>query len=228
MSRGWLIVFAKAPRAGLVKTRMSPPLTPVQSAALYDAMLGDVLLASARFAETLELEPVLAFHPPDAVPEMLARTPASFRLQAQRGLGLAERMANAFAEASAAGAPFALLRGSDSPALNLAHIEVATLHLRAGCDVVFTPDGGGGYAMIGQRGAVPRLFEVPMSTDDMLERTLAVAADLALRVESTPRTFDLDVIEDLASLYQLSAERVSDLCPRTVEWISEMRKSGML
>jgi glycosyltransferase A (GT-A) superfamily protein (DUF2064 family) len=82
--------------------------------------------------------------------------------------------------------------------------------------------------VIGQRGAVPRLFEVPMSTDDMLERTLAVAAELTLRVESTPRTFDLDVIEDLASLDRLSTERASDLCPRTVEWISEMRKSGVL
>ena len=50
MSRGWLVVSAKAPRPGLVKTRMSPPLSLEDCAELYAEMLADVLMASARFA----------------------------------------------------------------------------------------------------------------------------------------------------------------------------------
>ena len=48
--RGALVVLAKAPRPGLVKTRMCPPLTPTEAAQLYGAMLDDILNASARFA----------------------------------------------------------------------------------------------------------------------------------------------------------------------------------
>ena len=228
MSRGWLIVFAKAPRPGLVKTRMSPPLSPEQAATLYGAMLDDVLEASARFAAEFDLEPVLAFHPPDAVSELVGRVPPSFRLQVQKGLGLAERMANAFAEAEAAGAKLALLRGSDSPALSAAHVEAATLQLDAGEDVVFTPDAGGGYAMVGQRSADTRIFEVAMSTRDMLERTVELGHRLGLRIGRTEPTFDLDEVTDLSILDGLSREESSDLCPRTVESISELRKSGVL
>ena len=228
MSRGWLIVFAKAPRPGLVKTRMSPPLSLDQAAGLYEAMLSDVRDASAGFASAFDLEPVLAFHPPDAVGEMIGRVPPSFRLQVQRGVGLAERMANAFAEATAAGAPFALLRGSDSPGLNEAHIESITLRLERGADVVLTPDGGGGYAMVAQRSADPRIFEVPMSTDDMIDRTVALCRDLGRSVDLTQPTFDLDEITDLAAIESMPRARSSDLCPRTVEAIAELRKSGVL
>lgn len=228
MSRGWLIVFAKAPRAGLVKTRMSPPLSPEQASGLYAAMLGDVLEASAAFAEKLDLEPVLAFHPPDAVAEMIARTPPVFRLQVQRGLGLGERMANAFAEAAAAGAPFAILRGSDSPALEYAQFEASSLQLAQGVDVVLTPDEAGGYVLVGQRAPDPRIFDVPMSTDDMYARTVSHCADLGLHVYETKPSFDLDRVGDLTALDPLAAEQSLDLCPRTVQAIAELRRGGVL
>ena len=228
MTRGWLIVFAKAPRPGLVKTRMAPPLNLGQAARLYEAMLADVLDASARFAAALDLEAVLAFHPPDAVAEMIGRTPPGFRLQVQRGVGLAERMANAFAEAAAAGAPFAILRGSDSPGLEKAHIEAATLHLDGSADVVLTPDGSGGYAVVGQRAPDPRIFDVPMSTDDMVDQTVARCEALGLRIHQTKPTFDLDEAGDLTALDAWPQERSSDLCPRTVEAIADLRKSGVL
>ena len=60
---GVLVVFAKAPRPGEVKTRMCPPLTPEQAADFYAAMLDDVLEATAEFAPRLGLAPVLAVHP---------------------------------------------------------------------------------------------------------------------------------------------------------------------
>jgi len=232
LSRGWLIVFAKAPRAGLVKTRFAPPLSLDQAAVLYEAMLADVLVESARAAAEFDLEAVLAFYPEDGTGELLSRSPNVFRLQHQRGNGLAERMANAFAEAAAAGAPFALLRGSDSPALNRAHVCDMVDRLKAGDDLVLTPDLGGGYAMIGQSmsgdGPEPALFDVPMSTGEVLEETRTIANQFALRHSLTQPTFDLDSVDDLDSFDALSLEVSSDLCPRTVEAISNLREIGVL
>ena len=228
MSRGWLIVFGKAPRAGLVKTRMSPPLSLEQSAVLYEAMLIDVLEASARFAERLDLEPILAFHPPDAAAELLARAPADYRLQAQRGTDLGKRMANAFAEGAAAGAERMLLRGSDSPALEYAHVESALSRLDAGDDVVLTPDQSGGYAMIGMRSSHPGVFDLPMSTECVLDRTIAIARGAGLRLTQTEASFDLDTVADLARLSRPSAATKSDLCPRTVESIAALPLDAVL
>ena len=228
MNRGWLIVFAKAPRAGLVKTRFAPPLSLDEAAKLYEAMLADVLVESARAAAELDLEAVLAFYPEDGLSELLSRTPSAFRLQVQRGNGLAERMANAFAEAAASGAPYALLRGSDSPALDRAHFCDTVDRLKAGDDLVLTPDLGGGYAMIGQATPNAAIFDVPMSTGEVLAETIAIANQFALRHSLTQPTFDLDTVADLPSLDDVPVEISSDLCPRTVEAISNLRESGVL
>ena len=221
-------MFAKAPRPGLVKTRLSPPLSLDQCVEFYEALLADVLEVSARLAASFDLEPILAFHPADAASEMLRRAPAGYRLQVQSGLGLAERMANAFAEAAAAGASAILLRGSDSPALGSAHVASALDRLEAGDDLVFTPDQGGGYAMIGMRKPHAEVFEVPMSTGDMLEKTLALAARLGLRSSQTAPAFDLDTAEDFSKLDALSARESSDLCPSTVEAVLRLRALGVL
>ena len=220
MSRGWLIVFAKAPRPGLVKTRMSPPLTLDQAAELYEAMLADILEASLRFARVLDLLPVLAFYPPDAVEDFMRRVPAGFRLQPQQGADLAERMANAFSEAAAAGAERILLRGSDSPALSLDLHQAVMDGLDSGEDLVLTPDQTGGYTLIGMRTPRPAVFELPMSTDEVMEQTLAAARSMGLQSSLTAPGFDLDTVGDFHSLDLLSEAEQLDLCPRTVKSIS--------
>lgn len=228
MSRGWLIVFAKAPRPGLVKTRMSPPLSLDECAEVYEAMLADVLDASAGFAAALDLIPVLAFYPPDAVAELIGRTPPGYRLQVQFGEDLGERMANAFAEAAAAGAPRVLLRGSDSPALDGSVFESAMDRLDAGDDLVLTPDQSGGYAMIGMRAPHPALFELAMSTEEVMEQTVLIAGRLGLRSSITAPGFDLDTIDDFRHFDALPSARMSDLCPRTVELISSSLLGNVL
>ena len=220
MSRGWLVVFAKAPRSGLVKTRMSPPFSLDQSAALYQEMLADVLSATARFSRRLDLEPVVAFHPPDAVHEIVGQGPAGFRFQVQRGEGLGDRMAHAVAEAAAAGAKCVLIRGSDSPALPFARFDEALERLESGDDVVFTPDQSGGYALIGMKRTEPGLFEIPMSTELVLEQTLECARELGLSASATQAAFDLNTVGDLQLLEAVSAEEKTDLCPRTVQFLS--------
>ena len=228
MSRGWLNVFAKAPRPGRVKTRLSPPLSPEQAAELYGAMLSDVLEASLGFADRLDLEAVLHFDPPDARAELAARAPRGFRLLPQAGAGLAVRMANAFVQGSTEGAMRMILRGSDSPGLELERVEDALARLDAGDDLVLTPDQSGGYALIALKEPRSELFEVAMSTRSVLEETLARARSLGLVASLTRPSFDLDRATDFAWIDGLAPARSSVLCPRTVEMIWTLRRSGVL
>jgi glycosyltransferase A (GT-A) superfamily protein (DUF2064 family) len=207
---------------------MSPPLSLDECAELYQAMLTDVLDASADFAATLDLISVLAFHPPDAVSELIGCVPPGMRLQVQRGVDLGERMANAFAEAAATGADRILLRGSDSPALERSVFETAMNQLDAGDDVVFTPDQSGGYAMVGMRAPHPALFKLAMSTEEMMEQTLRISTSLGLRSSMTAPGFDLDTVGDFHCFDALSSARVSDLCPRTVKLISSLPLDNVL
>jgi rSAM/selenodomain-associated transferase 1 len=228
LSDGRLVVFAKAPRPGRVKTRLSPPLDPEQAAFLYDAMLQDVLETSARWAIELALEPVLAFHPIEGLREMLRRSPPAFQLHVQRGSDLGARMANAFAESVAAGVSFTLARGSDCPLLERGHLVQAIDALRGGADLVLTPDQGGGYVMIGARNPARALFEVPMSTEDVLGNTIDRAKALGLRCALTDEAPDVDRVEDLEVFEDIPPERSSDLCPRTVRFLGHLRAQGVL
>lgn len=228
MSRGWLIVFAKAPRPGLVKTRLNPPLTLDQCAEFYTEILSDVLAATARYASEIGLEPVVAYHPPSGIDELIHLAPSGFRFQLQHGEDLGERMANAAAEASAAGASRIMIRGSDSPALPFACFEEAMAQLDGGGDVVLTPDQGGGYALIALRHAETRLFDPPMSTTSVCDQTLEIAANLGLSASLTRAGFDLDTVGDLQLLTELSEEEVADLCPRSVQYLRDAAISGVL
>lgn len=228
MSCGWLSVFAKAPRPGRVKTRFVPPLSPEQAAAFYDAMLADVLRASADFASRLGLEPVLHFDPPEAMSEFARREPGVYHLHPQRGRDLAARMANAFEHGAASGVSRMLLRGSDSPGLDLPVVEDAVARLDSGDDLVLTPDQGGGYALIALKKPREELFDIPMSTGCVLDETVARARALGLSVSLTRPTFDLDDAADLAWIDSLSPEQSSVLCPRTVEILETFRRGGVL
>jgi rSAM/selenodomain-associated transferase 1 len=228
VTRGWLSVFAKAPQPGRVKTRLSPPLAPETAAALYAAMLEDVLRASADFARRLGLEPVLHFDPPAARGALERYAPPGYQFRPQRGEGLAERMANAFEEAAAEGVERVLLRGSDSPGLDLPVVAAALAGLEDGDDLVLTPDQGGGYALIALKEPRRELFEVVLSTGSVLEETVARARALGLAVSSTPASFDLDLVADLVRLDDLPVERSSVLCPRTVEFVRDLRARAVL
>ncbi len=216
---GWLVVLAKAPRAGQVKTRMVPPLTPAQAAEFYASLLEDVLRATARFACDLGLLPVVSVNPPDACAEIARMAPASFRVVAQRGGSLSERMTWAVREAAASGATRILLRGSDSPALGGQTVAHALRDLETS-DLVVCPDLDGGYSLIGLRRPASGLFDHPMSTRTALDDTLARAAELGLRTRIQAPSFDLDTIEDLRPLADLrSHPDTLDLCKHTLAYI---------
>lgn len=213
-----VVVFAKAPRAGEVKTRMSPPLTPQQAAQLYAALLDDVLEATAAWARALGLTAVLAVHPPQARGELARRAPSGFRAVAQRGADLGARMEWAAAEAAAGGARRILLRGSDSPVLGAATAATALAALEQ-VDIALCPDRDGGYGLVALRRPCAGLFSHPMSTRHVLADTLAAASERGLGVRLLEPSFDLDAIGDLRALAAARAAGVADACPRTLAWL---------
>lgn len=191
-----IILMAKAPRAGRVKTRLCPPLSPSGAAALYHCFLRDSI---ALVRSVTGARPVVAYAPRRARRFFAAQCPG-FRLVPQRGPDLGARLAGAFATVFADGPPAALAVGADTPTLPAALVRRALALLADGRrDVVLGPSADGGYYLIGLRAARPELFAgVPWGTSAVLAETLRRAADAELRVACLPPWSDVDTPSDLA------------------------------
>lgn len=150
-----LVVLAKAPVPGLVKTRLCPPCTPAQAAALAAAALADTLEAAARSRAG---RIVLAL---DGDPRLVPGADAVDAVVAQSAGGLDARLAGAFADA---GGP-ALLVGMDTPQVAAVQLDAGLTALAGGARAVLGLAPDGGYWAIGLRTPDPRLFHgVPMSS----------------------------------------------------------------
>jgi uncharacterized protein len=183
--RPTLVVIAKQPVPGRVKTRLTPPCTPAQATRLARAALLDTLAAGGRAAGAGRR--VLAL---DGEPD--GWLPAGWDVVAQRGDGLAERLAHAFADV---GGP-AFLVGMDTPQVTPGQLD-AGLAALARFDAVFGAATDGGYWAIGLREPDPAVFaHVPMSR----EHTGAVQRGrldrLGLRTADLPELLDVDDIAD--------------------------------
>jgi rSAM/selenodomain-associated transferase 1 len=215
---GTIVVFAKVPEVGQVKTRLIPPFSPEQAADFYGAMLTDVLAATADFSRELGLTPILALQPWERRGAVERIAPAAFRLVPQRGGNLAARMTWAVREAAAAGALRILLRGSDSPTLDAEVVRRALAALRE-VDLVLRPDCDGGYSLVGLRRPASGLFDHPMSTRSVLDDTLANAARLGLHTRVEDPSFDIDTAPDLERLASARSAGITALCPRTLAYL---------
>ena len=185
-----LAVIAKAPVAGRVKTRLSPPCTPQQAAALARAALEDTLAAVAATPAHRRVL-VLDGEPGDWVPE-------GFEVIPQRGDGLAERLADAFATI---GEP-TLLVGMDTPQVTAQMLIEATALLRMeGVDAVQGDADDGGYWAIGLQRPDPAAFAgVPMSVDHTGASQRARLAELGLAVADLRPLRDVDTIDDAVAV----------------------------
>lgn len=205
-----ILVFAKEPVPGRVKTRLAASVGPERAAELYGAFLGDTVEALAAVAGARRL---LYFDPPGARDYFAALVPDG-DLLAQPGGDLGARLARGFARSFARGAGGVAAIGSDAPHLPVDALEAALEHLRGGRDVV-GPSDDGGYWLIGLARPAPGLFEgVPWSTPDVLSATERRAAGLGRELVRVGRTFDVDDGADLERLGELLRAR-PELCPRT-------------
>ena len=185
-----LVVMAKAPVPGRVKTRLCPPLDAEQAAALAEAALADTLQAvawtpAARRVVVLE-----------GVPGPWL--PAGFEVLPQHGASLRERLSNAVRDV---GEPLLLL-GMDTPQVTRAQLRTALDALaQPQTDAVLGPTDDGGYWTIGLAAPEPRAFEgVPMSSAATAARQRARLEELGLRTRDLPALRDIDTYDDAVAV----------------------------
>ena len=192
-----VLVFAKAPRPGTVKTRLVPLLGAEGAAALHARLVKHTLKTVARAA----LGP-LELHADPADDDFLryCATQYGAALCAQADGDLGRRMQTAF-ERALAHAPVALLVGSDCPALTPRHLRLAVRALETGRDAVFVPTEDGGYALIGLARCDPHLFrEMPWSTAAVMAETRRRIADLGWNALELATLWDVDRPQDCERL----------------------------
>jgi len=216
-----LIVLAKAPVPGRVKTRLTPPFTPQEAAMLAEAALADTLEAgaSASFARH-----TLALDDQRAAPGTLrAELPSRFEVSPQRGRGLDERIAAAFDDAYAQLALPVVLIGMDTPQVTPGLLETVAQPLAAGdADAVFGPAEDGGFWLLGLREVDPDLIlGVPMSKGDTGARQLARLEQAGLRVTMLPELTDVDTVRE--------AQQVAAMAPdsRFAACMSRLREDAL-
>ncbi|MBX7548048.1 DUF2064 domain-containing protein [Streptomyces sp. NPDC004232] len=184
-----LLVIAKEPLPGRVKTRLTPPFTPWEAARLAEAALADTLHAVAATPATRRIL-VLDGTPGDWLP-------SGFEVLPQCAGGLDERLADAFAHCAGP----ALLIGMDTPQVTP---ELLTVDF-AGCDAWFGPAQDGGFWALGLAAPDPALLRgVPMSTPQTgaVQRERLLAA--GLRVRDLPRLRDVDTAADARAVAALA------------------------
>jgi len=206
--------MTKAPRAGQVKTRLTPPLSKEEAAGLNICFLRDTSAAIGRVGGNGRGVGCIT---PAGTEEMYRDIfPAEFHLLAQRDGDLSQRLIGATEDLLAAGFASVCLINSDSPtAPTSVFAEAARLLSSPLEDVVIGPCDDGGYYLIGTRRPQPRLFEaIDWSTGRVCAQTLERAAEIGLHVRLLPTCYDVD---DRRTLHRLCSELLRSDSPDSPE-----------
>ncbi len=185
-----IVVIAKEPVPGRVKTRLTPPFTPAEAAALAEAALVDTL---AAVADTPVARRVLAL---EGVPGRWL--PDGFDVIGQRGTGLDERIAWALTDAQETLAAPLVLIGMDTPQVTAGLLAAAAAPLVSDTvDATFGMAEDGGFWLLGLRKIDPALvLGVPMSQPDTGSRQLARLERAGLRIRRLPELIDVDTVRE--------------------------------
>lgn len=191
-----LIVFAKLPRPGQVKTRLTALLSPEEAARLYAAFLQDALDVYLG----LEADVRLYFGPSDQeIPTEFQ--PAGVSVHWQKGEGLGARMAAAFAETFVAGYKKAVIIGTDHPTLPEAFVQQSFHVLDGSKAISIGPSEDGGYYLLGMNTFYPQVFQnMTYSHDQVFRQTLDRAEATGADIHVMPEWYDIDDPETLMRL----------------------------
>lgn len=200
-----LAIMTKEPRAGQVKTRLRPPLTMEEAAALNVCFLRDMTAMIAMTAAQKAVCGVAIYTPSGAAPAYVDILPPGFHLVPQRGELLGERLIFALEDLFQLGFESVCLINSDSPTVPAQTFSAAAAILAQPEDtIVLGPTEDGGYFLIGVKRVHRALFEdISWSTDDVLKQTIARAEQLKVRVHLLPTWYDVD---DRVTLQRLCTE----------------------
>jgi rSAM/selenodomain-associated transferase 1 len=211
-----IALFAKAPVAGCVKTRLQPQLTPEQSASLHAALVADVWEKLGGLADADRW-----LYCDRAHAQLAELAPDHLRRQSDGDLGI--RMLRCFEQLAAEGFSRILIVGADSPTLPAAYLRMG-FELLTQVDAVLGPTEDGGYYAVGCRGPHPEMFAgVEWSTDRTFEQTEAAFDRAGLSFARLPVWYDIDRYDDLE---RLAAE--SEIPKHTRRWLEESPLAGRL
>src|SRR6266478_1801118 len=212
--------MAKAPRPGMVKTRLMESLPTPAVTALYRCLLEDTL-ALATSLTNLDVAVMCPESDQDKLAKVLGKT---VRVVAQKGEGLAAGLNSVFRHFAAAGQRPVIAFNSDSPHLAPSVLDSA-FEILATHDVLLGPTHDGGYYLVGAKAVHPTLFESdPMGTKSALDRLLTRAKVLELSTGLTETFYDIDVANDLILLAR-ELRLAPAKAPRTAGWFGEWQQA---
>ena len=206
-----LAVMAKAPRAGKVKTRLQPPLTAEEAAALNVCFLRDTAENIAVVASDGAAQGLICYTPLGDEAAFDGLLSEGFEVIAQRGEGFGERLLYAAEDILSCGFGAVCLIDSDSPSLPTSALRSAVTELaKHGERVVLGPSEDGGYYLIGLKTAEWRVFnQITWSTAHVYAQTVERAHEAGLELIELPKWYDVDDAASLATLERelLNGER---------------------
>jgi len=211
-----LVIMAKAPRLGSVKTRLAESLPPQTVTELYLCLLNDTI----ALAQSLENAEIAVMCPASDVADLSRAVCETVRILPQTGQGLAAGLASVFAHFATPGRRRVIAFNSDSPHLPASVLQTA-FDVLENRDLIVGPTHDGGYYLVGAKASHPDLFiNDGMGTANALDALLTRARVLELSVHLTDPFYDIDVAADLRQLAD-ELQRVPGKAPRTAKWLSE-------
>ena len=214
-----LVIMAKAPKEGRVKTRLSQSLPSLAVTTLYRCLLEDTV----ALAKSLTGVEVAVMCPESDRKELADLLGSTLQIVAQKGEGLAAGLTSVFRHFTAAGQRV-IAFNSDSPHLAPSVLESA-FQILATRDVVVGPTHDGGYYLVGAKAVYPSLFEGDgMGTTSALDRLLMRTKTLELSTGGTEPFYDVDVANDLVLLAR-ELRLAPTKAPRTAGWFSEWQEA---
>jgi hypothetical protein len=232
MNRTALILFARHPEPGRVKTRLAKHMGDQAACDLYEKLLRLSLGVLGDFRRLAPRTDVfVAITPAESLSAFRDRFATPWTLTAQEGRHLGERMASAFLDLFRRGYDRVLLVGSDLPDLSAQGLQSAFRALDD-ADAVVGPAQDGGFYAVGLRRPCPKAFQDPQwGTPDVFERTLAALKAEGLSIRLLPVRRDVDRPEDLSALQRHWAlsSNVSVIVPtlaprrRLLPWIQHVQ-----
>ncbi|UCC95916.1 MAG: TIGR04282 family arsenosugar biosynthesis glycosyltransferase [Candidatus Omnitrophota bacterium] len=192
----FLIVFAKEPRCGQVKTRLRNLLSERQVVNLYKAFIKDTIKLGNKCKN---FNKIIAYHA-QGNPVYLKKVASKYTFYKQRGVSLGQRLYNAFEFARNQGATKTVIIGSDAPDLPFSYIDTAFRKL-ASHEVIFGPSKDGGYYLVALKKPIRNIFQnIKWSTCSVLAQSLAKAKKANKKVYLLKVWQDVDSCEDLRRL----------------------------
>jgi rSAM/selenodomain-associated transferase 1 len=215
-----LVIMAKAPKPGMVKTRLMESLPSPAITTLYRCLLEDTL-ALAMSLTSVEVAVMCPEPDKDELALLLGNT---VQVVAQKGEGLAAGLSSVFRHFTAAGQQHVVAFNSDSPHLSPSVLDSA-FEILVTHDVVVGPTHDGGYYLVGAKADHPTLFESDrMGTRSALDRLLTRTKVLELSTGFTEPFYDIDVANDLILLAR-ELRLDPGKAPRTAGWFGEWQQA---